>query len=567
MLHLIPNVKKLTYTGDFLPTNAVFCSNDGWDKRVVAAADKLPQNPAGVPLKISVNGDSGEGYSLEICKDRIFIHADSNAGAFYGIQTLRQLFTQEAIPCLYIEDRPDFAHRGFYHDATRGKIPKVETLKELIDRMAYYKLNSLQLYVEHTFEFEECKDINPTRGYLTKAELKELDAYCRENFIDFIPSISTFGHMYEILQQPQYQHLRAVADEEHTPATWYCRMIHHTIDPRHPESLPLVQSRIAQYAPCFESDWFNICCDETFDLHHCADTPENTGELYVDFVKKIIAYTQSKGKKVMMWADILLKHPEVIDQLPEDVCFLNWWYWNNPNEENFAHFAKIGKPQIVCPGTSTWNRFCENVTVEENNICQLAEFAQKYGAVGILNTNWGDHGNPCSLELAMYGMVLGAEKSWSASTIVDESFYERVNALLYENANGIRALKTLSSLHDMVEWLDLDRTYCKQRYDIEAQKRTELTIDLPKIQKAYTDFVNELSAQKWKNDEFRQEMLIAAEGICVIAELQEKLDGKNPSRITDTNQWLAKYREKWLLKNKKDELHLIEEMFTYCEAI
>lgn len=567
MVHFIPNVKELVYAEGFLSAKSISGWNAGLDSRVETAVKKLPQNPDGVSLEINVGAAEGESYTLDVCTDRIAINAAGPAGAFYAIQTLRQLFTQERVPCLHIEDRPDFPHRGFYHDVTRGKIPNMESLKELIDRMAYYKLNSLQLYVEHTFEFEECKEINEACGYLTKEELRELDAYCRENFIDFIPSISTFGHMYEVLQQPKYQHLRATADDAHASAVWYSRMIHHTVDPRHPESLPLVQSRIDQYAPCFQSEWFNICCDETFDLHHCAETSEQTGQLYVDFVKKIIEHTRSKGKKVMMWADILLKYPDVIDQLPEDTCFLNWWYWKNPNEEHFAHFAKIGRPQIVCPGTSTWNRFCENVELEELNIGQLADFAQKYGAEGILNTNWGDHGNPCSLELAMYGLVLGAEKSWSASTPVDEAFYDRVDALLYENANSIHALKKLSTLHDMVEWLDLDRAYCAHRFGITDRKRTDLFVDLPKIRKAYRELADELSAQVWKNDEFRQEMLIAAEGVCVVAELQEKLEGKNPVRITDTHAWLAKYREKWLQKNKANEFYRIEEMLTYCEAV
>lgn len=567
MVQLIPSVKKLVYTKGVLTVKQVAFCDAQWDSRIAAAANKLPHGPAGVPLIISVAGTTGEGYCLDICEDRIDIHADSTAGAFYAIQTLRQLFAQPEVPCVHIEDRPDFAYRGFYHDVSRGKIPKMETLKKLIEQMAYYKLNSLQLYVEDTFEFEECKNINPTRGCLTKAQLKELGDYCRENFIDFVPSISTFGHMYELLQQPQYHHLRAVNDDEYAKSVWYCRMKHHTIDPRHPESLPLVQSLINQYAPCFESDWFNICCDETFDLHHCASNPEEIARLYVDFVKKIIAHTQSKGKKVMMWADILLMHPEVIDELPEDVCFLNWWYWPNADEQRFAHFAKIGRTQIVCPGTTSWNRFCEAKETEEANICQLAEFGHKYGALGMLNTNWGDRGNLCSLELGMYGMVLGAEKSWSVATAVDDAFYDRVNALLYGNENGIRALKAVSELQDKVNWIKFYGVYHEKKYGLVSRDPEECVIDLPQIQKAYLEIKDFLSGQVWENDEFRQEILLAAEGVCVTAELQQKLEGKNPTRITDTHQWLNKYAQKWLEKNDKNELYRIEELFSNCEAL
>ena len=55
------------------------------------------------------------------------------------------------VPCLEIEDWPDFKVRGFYYDITRGKVPTLETLKNLVDTLAFYKINQFQLYIEHTF--------------------------------------------------------------------------------------------------------------------------------------------------------------------------------------------------------------------------------------------------------------------------------------------------------------------------------------------------------------------------------------------------------------------------------
>jgi hypothetical protein len=98
-----------------------------------------------------------------------------------------------------------------------------------------------------------------------------------------------------------------------------------------------------------------------------------------------------------MWADILLEHPETIEELADDICFLNWNYDAEPSEEKIVQLAKKGRKQIVCPGTTTWNRFCENVAVEESNISLMAEYGYKHGAIGMLNTNWGDWGNPCSI--------------------------------------------------------------------------------------------------------------------------------------------------------------------------
>ena len=306
MINLIPSVKQLEINSGFLTKNAIFFDDINCDARVISALKKLPYSKDGADIKININGTSGEAYEIFINENNITINADGSAGAFYAVQTLRQIFKNTEIPCLYIKDAPDFEHRGFYHDVTRGKVPTVKTLKKLIDDMAYYKLNSLQLYVEHTFEFEEYKDINEKFGYLTKEEIRELDAYCKENFIDFIPSLSTFGHLCELLSQEKYKHLRTLKNYKEPKNFWNERMAHHTIDPLNDESIEVIKSLIDQYVPHFESEYFNICCDETFDLKVFEEQGLDVGKVYVEFLQKIIKYPEQKGKEVMMWADVLL---------------------------------------------------------------------------------------------------------------------------------------------------------------------------------------------------------------------------------------------------------------------
>ena len=565
MINLIPKVKVFEEKAGFLSKKTVCCVSDLQDTRLQKAIAKLPQRDDGVKFSIDIKGSCGENYEIFVNEDSINIIAGGVAGAFYAIQTLRQIFKIENVPCLYINDKPDFKHRGFYHDITRGKVPTVKTLKKLIDQMAYYKMNSLQLYVEHTFEFKEYKEISQKTGCLTAEEMQELDAYCEENFIEFIPSLSTFGHLYELLEQPQYQHLRVLKDFEKKPNFWRSRMAHHTIDPLNEESFELIKSLIDQYIPNFKSEYFNICCDETFDLKVYDKQGLDSGKLYLEFVSKIIDYMNKNGKKTMMWADIVLEHPEVIKDLPKDICLLNWYYNEDVPEEKIAQLAKAGKKQILCPGTITWNRLCEKVDTEEQNISRMAEYGKKYGADGILNTNWGDWANPCSIELAMYGLVLGAEKSWSAETELNDEFYASVNAVLYENENGFECLKKLSDMHNLISWVEFCSTYCYSRYGHEDDKVASPFKKLAEIQKAYAELKDKLSAEKWANDEYRQEMLIAAEGLCVMAELLTKLQKGKVDRLTDTKEWLKRYSGKWSLKNKKSELHNIEEMFNYCE--
>ena len=564
MMKIIPQVKLLELRNGSLLKKAVFY-NDITDQRLVKALEKLPFDPAGAKLDIVLTGENGEAYELWIEADSIRIEASGAAGAFYAIQTLRQIFMHDEIPCVYIQDKPDFPHRGFYHDVTRGKVPTLASVIELIDNMAYYKLNSLQLYIEHTCEFEECKDLIGQTGYLTKDEIRQIDAYCHENFIEFIPSLSTFGHLYELLQQPQYQHLRVLKDYEQMPNFWWERMRHHTIDPRNPESIEVIKSLIDQYMPLFTSEYFNICCDETFDLKTVSEIPEEVGKLYVDFVKQIIAHVKSKGKKVMMWGDILLQHPETIEELPEDTCYLNWFYRLDPPEDTVIRFAKSGRPQIVCPGTTTWNRFCENVDIEENNICLMAEYGYKHGALGVLNTNWGDWGNPCSVELAMYGLALGAEKSWSVSTKVGDEFDSRVNFHLYQNENGINYLRELSRLHDQVIWRHFCQCYFRDRYGKGQELPSAFEGEIAKFQSQCADLQNRITAEPMFSEEYRSEMLLAVRGVCLLAELYTAYLGNKLCRTVDTEQWLADFRAMWVRKNKESELSNIEQMLRYCE--
>lgn len=566
MLNLIPAVKSLKIQEGYLTKKAISFNKAGVDPRLAKALCKLPMADGGTKLTLVLTGEAGEGYTLEVAEEAITITAGTAQGAFYGIQTLRQLFTQESVPCVHIEDAPDFPLRGFYHDISRGRIPKVETILEMVDQMAYYKLNSFQLYVEYVFPFKETEALVKKTGCITPEELKRIEAHCEENFIEFIPSLSTFGHMFEILNQPAYKHLAILADYENSHNFWFDRMQHHTVNPLKEESLPLVKSLIDQYMPLFKSDTFNICCDETFDLdrHLACDDP---GAVYAGFVNQITEYVRSKGKHVMMWADILLKHPEAIGDISEDTTFLNWFYRTPDPEERIALIAKTGRKQIVCPGITNWNRLCEDVEVEEINISAMTKYGKKYGAIGVLNTSWGDWGHPVSVEMGMYGMVLGAEKSWSVETPVDDAFHARVDHLLYKKAGAFAILHAVSRLHGHVLWKDFVRSYVDYRYgekcDFEYAPVSQEGV--AEIQKALP-VLREKLAGAWELDNYRKEFLSVAEGLCLLAELSAKLAGREVTSLVNADAWMDDFRKSWRAQSKESELENLMDMVSWYAA-
>ena len=419
ILKLIPQPQKCVEENGFLKNRKVKISFDNIDNRIRNVLKKLPIGKDGIELKIEVRDTDEESYELKIRENQILINADGIRGAFYAVQTLRQIFENDVIPYCTISDKPDFKYRGIYLDITRGKVPKLETIKKIIDKIAYMKINSLQLYVEHTYEFKEYTDSIGRTGYITAEELQELDAYCKDNFIDFIPSIATFGHLYELLSKDRYRHLCVLDDFKQERHLWNERLQHHTIDPLNPESIELIKSLIDQYSPNFTSEWFNICCDETFDLKNGKHKDKNTGELYINFVQEILEHLGKKGKKVMMWGDVLRDHPDQIDKLPKDVLLLNWYYRPNPARERVSSFHDAGRKQILTTSTWTFYNFTENLNLSLPNITDMSSLGYEYKVEGILNSIWGDYGHTASIELTECGVAYGADRSWNVKADVN----------------------------------------------------------------------------------------------------------------------------------------------------
>ena len=292
---LLPKPKTLEINDGYLKSKKLVIFNECADERIAKAIECFEKADDGAVLTLKCGESDSEAYTLDIDGNGITILGEGAKGLFYGIQTLKQIFENDAVPCLHIEDKPDMSYRGFYHDVTRGRVPTVSSVKKLIDDLAYYKMNSLQLYVEHTFPFKEFGDAVEKFGYLTADEIRELDDYCYDNFIEFIPSIATFGHLYELLQQEEYKDLQCITEYKDKYHFWIERMGHHTIDPLNEKSIEVIKSLIDQYMPLFRTDKFNICCDETFDLKRGKYKDLDTGELYVDFVKKNHRSSRVKG--------------------------------------------------------------------------------------------------------------------------------------------------------------------------------------------------------------------------------------------------------------------------------
>ena len=170
-----------------------------------------------------------EGYKLDVTKQGITITATTQAGLFYGIQSLVQMISPEGVPLATIQDAPRFAYRGMHLDVSRNFYDKAFIIK-MLDWMSFYKLNTfhwhltdgagwridIKKYPRLTSEaafrgeadwkkwwdgdrkFVSSNTPNAYGGFYTQEDIKEVVAYAATKHITVLPEIEMPGHSEEV---------------------------------------------------------------------------------------------------------------------------------------------------------------------------------------------------------------------------------------------------------------------------------------------------------------------------------------------------------------------------------
>jgi hexosaminidase len=391
----------------------------------------------------SIKGD--EAYRINIHTDGIDIFASSDAGAYYAVQTLCDLVTihGRVLSACRIEDWPVFPRRGVYYDCSRGKVPKLSTLKQLIERLAHWKINELQLYIENVFTFKRHPDIGKGYSPFTADEIMALQDHCKKHHVRLVGSLASFGHLEKVLMLPAYRHLGEMPGFRNLPGGT-------TLCPTNTGSIKLVKELYEEFVPPFEAEDFNACCDETWELgkgksKKIADKI-GTGKIYLDFILKIYRLCCKHGKRMNIWADILLKYPEMLNKLPRDIVLLNWEYeQDGANIKRTREIAKAGFDFMVCPGTSSWLTHGSRLPNAMQNVRNFAQQGIKYGAEGLLMTDWGDQGHRNFLGVSLHGFAHAAAHAWNTNAVVDETFTEQFCQQVF--GQSAKALKILGSTY------------------------------------------------------------------------------------------------------------------------
>ena len=381
-----------------------------------------PPNQTCLSLKVdAAKVTQIQGYQLDISPGGITVIAHDDAGVFYAVATLIQILKHAGnpLPCMSIRDWPDFPARGVMLDISRDKVYRMETLYDLVDRLAGWKINQLQLYTEHTFAYPTHRIVWQDASPMTGEEILYLDHYCRDRYIELVANQNSFGHMTRWLKHPEYAHLAEVQGAFDVP--WGTMQGPFSLAPVEPGTSELVFGLFDMLLPHFSSNQVNVGCDETWDLgfgkSKALCEAQGTGVVYLDYVLSLYTNLTRRGKTMQFWGDIIIQHPELVARLPHDLIALEWGYEaDHPFDQHGEQFAASGIPFYVCPGTSAWNTIAGRTDNCLGNLRNAAVNGSRHGAIGFLNTDWGDNGHWQMLPVSYLGFIMGAAYSWCTAS-------------------------------------------------------------------------------------------------------------------------------------------------------
>ncbi len=300
----------------------------------------------------SLQGGHGpEGYSMDISSAEVAIQGATPAGVFYGIQSLRQLFSpdifrrapvgdvQWTIPCLSIVDYPRFGWRGMHLDVSRHFMPK-EFVEKYIDLIALYKFNRFHWHLTddqgwrieikryprltsvggwraQTLVGREPDDTagakyDSTRhgGFYTQEDIREVVAYAAARYITVVPEIEMPGHSQAAISA--YPELGSTGQPVKVKEDWG---VSPWILAPSDSSIAFMENVLTEVMQLFPSKWIHTGGDEAVKDQWKASPLaqqrikalglKNEDALQGWFTTQIDAFLHSHGRTLIGWDEIL----------------------------------------------------------------------------------------------------------------------------------------------------------------------------------------------------------------------------------------------------------------------
>jgi len=397
-------------------------------------------DPLRLIFKPSELGGSEEAYEIHGSGTRLLVSASSDAGFRHALNTIAQWaeLHSSATPLrgLSVKDEPDLPQRGVMLDISRDRVPTLATAMQLVELLASWKINQLQLYTEHTFAYSGAEAVWGAASPWTADEIQALDQHAALHGVELIPNQQSFGHLHRWLTHSPYQHLAEVPEGVQHP--FHPNKQPFSLCPTDPASLSFLASLYDELLPNFRSQTLNVGLDETFDLGLGRSKGEVAARglpaVYIDFLLAVHGLVSERGHKMQFWADIILNHPEALERLPESCEPVLWGYEaDHPLDAEAATLREAGVQYLIAPGTSSWQSFGGRTDNCLANLRGASKAARAHSSEGMLITDWGDRGHMQPLPVSYLGFLHGAEAAWNGA-LAEERGDAELAALLDHHA-------------------------------------------------------------------------------------------------------------------------------------
>ncbi len=318
-------------------------------KEATGYAPKVATAKSSKPIHLSIDKSisNPEGYRLTVTPEGIELAGATEAGVFYGVQTLRKSIPAVAegmnieLPAVTINDYPRFAYRGMHLDVSRHFFP-ADSVKKYIDILALHNMNTFHWHLTddqgwriEIKKYPELTKIGSQRkqtvighnsgeydgksygGFYTQDEIRDVIAYAKERFITIIPEIDLPGHQQAALAT--YPELGCTGGPYDVWQQW--GVSEDVICAGNEKSMQFLEDVLSEVIDLFPSEYIHIggdecpkirwktCpkCQARIKAEGIKGDKKHSAEEYLQssVISQMEKFVESKGRHIIGWDEIL----------------------------------------------------------------------------------------------------------------------------------------------------------------------------------------------------------------------------------------------------------------------
>lgn len=276
----------------------------------------------------------GNGFRIEAEPEHCQVRG-GRTGLLYAADLLAELKARNGgVPCAEYSDTPDLAFRCYHMDLKKGS-GGLPDLKRTLKRLRELRYNYVLIEYENRIKLDSLPGIEAPDAF-SHEEIRELNAYAKENGIRVIPLLQSFGHLEYLLKHPDYQKYSELPDD------------FQQLCPLKDEAFELwkkVFDEMRSLHP--DTDYFHIGGDEAYNLGKCPKCAEyakkhSPGELFFHHIERVCRYAADHGCRPILWHDMLAQagRYDLLGRLPEETVLLYWDYRSREQDTNHVMLTK-----------------------------------------------------------------------------------------------------------------------------------------------------------------------------------------------------------------------------------